>query len=118
MRIMAIMSFFLFMSGCSAINHEAIESSAYVDPGMSKREVSDLLGPPQNRQFSGSNEAWQYCQTSVWGTTDKFVVVWFFQGQVTGLTSYTESKGGLCTSFFRSVNWEDAPDHTIEVRQR
>jgi hypothetical protein len=76
------------------------------------------MGPPQNTQFSGKNEAWQYCQTEF--VNDSFVVVWFYDGQVTGLNTYRDSAGdmGFCSSHFRSINWEDAPDFSVEVRSR
>ena len=107
-----------FLGGCGSINQATVERAAQVEAGMSKNEVAELLGPPGNRQFSGDNEAWQYCQTSILAAADKFIVIWFYRDEVTGLTSYTDSRFGMCDSFFRSVNWEDAPDHTVEVRQR
>ena len=42
-----------------------------VDPGMNKEQVLNLLGAPGDRQFEGAQEAWQYCKTSVWGSTDR-----------------------------------------------
>ena len=89
-----------------------------IAPGMSKKEVLGILDAPGNRQFKGKDEAWQYCQTSVWGTTDKYAVVWFFDGKVTGMNTYQQSGIGMCETFFKTVNWENAPDHTIEFRER
>ena len=36
--------------------------SLLISSGMSKQEVIDIMGNPGNRQFSGNDEAWQYCE--------------------------------------------------------
>lgn len=85
--------------------------------GQSQDEVVNILGIPGNKQFQGKDEAWQYCKTGF--TSDSFVVVWFYDGKVTGLSSYGGYYGeGNCAKFFKTVNWQDAPDRTIEIRNR
>jgi hypothetical protein len=77
------------------------------------------MGPPKNRQFSGANEAWQYCATDMAGFAgDQFVLIWLYDNRVTGLETYTNSLVGTCETFFRQVSFEDAPDATIELRKR
>lgn len=112
-----IISFFLV--SCAAINQSTMDKIALVDAGMKKQEVLDLIGPPGDRQFQGQDEAWQYCQTG-WGNTDKFAVIWFQKGSVSGVTSYTRTGGyvGMCTTHFKTINWESAPDTAIEIRHR
>ena len=89
-----------------------------IDPGATKEEVRSILGVPQDRQFKGKQEAWQYCNTGL--VNDTFLIVWFFDGKVTGMNTYKDSVGdiGFCTSHFKSIKWEDAPDSTIEIRNR
>lgn len=88
-----------------------------VSPGQTKNEVLSFMGAPSDRQFNGTMEAWQYCSTG-W-SVNKFTIVWFNHGSVTGLSSYSQScGGGSCTQCFRSIRWEEAPDKIIEHRLR
>ena len=103
---------------CNACATQVLHQAGGIDPGATRAQVREILGNPQDRQFRGSQEAWQYCQTGL--VNDTFVVVWFVDGTVTGMTSYKDSVGdiGLCSSHFKSIRWEDAPTVTIEMRQR
>lgn len=88
-----------------------------ISSGQSKNDVMNILGMPGNKQFNGKNEAWQYCSTGLF--TDNYVVVWFYDGTVTGMTTYSQSYGnGNCNKFFKSINWNDAPDKIIEIRNK
>lgn len=87
-----------------------------ISPGQSREEVTNALGNPGNKQFQGKDEAWQYCQTGL--SADLYVVVWFYDGKVTGMNSYNGYGIGNCTQFFRTINWQEAPDRTIEFRDR
>ena len=100
----------------SSCGTAALKSSAAVSPGMSSQEVIAIMGPPEDRQFRGSDEAWQYCSTGF--ESDTFVIVWIYSGVVNGLQTYKNRSTGLCSSFFRTVNWEAAPDRIYEIRQR
>ena len=37
--------------------------------------------------------------------------------EVTGITSYRSTRTG-CSGYVKTINWEDAPDYTVEVRNR
>ncbi len=87
-----------------------------LSPGQTREEVTKILGVPGNKQFEGKNEAWQYCQTGF--SSDSFVIVWFFDGKVTGMNTYNNSGTGSCTKFFRTINWQNAPDRIIEFRNQ
>jgi hypothetical protein len=91
-----------------------------VTPGMSAAEVRSILGAPQNRQFNGQKEAWQYCQTGIAPVdgSDKYVLVWITNNRVVGMQTYTNKQHGTCDSFFRNVKWEQAPDAIVEIRKR
>lgn len=119
MKIMRVCALFfsLFLVACAA--PQLIANSVEISPGQTKQDVVKILGPPENRQFQGRNEAWQYCETDMTGFSgDDYVVVWFFDGVVTGMNNYKNTLIGGCEMFFRDIRWEDAPDSTIEIRVR
>jgi hypothetical protein len=112
---LAIFAVVVLLASCA---NRAVNDANAIEPGASKQEVTNQLGPPQNRQFNARQEAWQYCQTEF--VNDSFVVVWFLDGRVTGVNTYRDSINdiGFCSSHFKSVNWEEAPDAAIEIRHR
>lgn len=97
-----------------------VKRSTSVNQGDTKEHVLSILGPPGDRQFNGKDEAWQYCRTGM--STDQFVVVWLYDGRVTGVTTYKKGSDagyiGDCSQGFQTIRWEDAPDRTIEIRHR
>ena len=108
----------LFLFACAS-QSSIIKNSANIKPGMSDAELRQVMGDPQNRQFKGKNEAWQYCSTAYSGfEADHFVLVWIFDGVVTGMENYRDTQFGTCERFFRTVKWEEAPDTTIEIRKK
>ena len=110
----------LFATGCAALAPHVLQSKAInIQPNQTREEIAAILGPPQNRQFKGQDEAWQYCETSYSGAAgDDYVVIWFRQGRVTGTTTYKNHSYGFCESYFRTIRWEEAPDARIEHRIR
>ena len=113
-RIYFLILIVFTFSGCGTLAKKAV----LINPGDDKTTVMRIMGPPEDRQFSGLNEAWQYCETDAGITYDDYRIVWFYDGKVSGITSYKNSEFGVCASFFKSIRWEDAPDATIEVRER
>lgn len=91
------------------------EKSMHIVPGMTKTEVTGILGKPGNRQFLEDDEAWQWCSTDIWGfSNDQYVIVWFYNDIVTGLNTYTNYGNLNCSGFYRSINWDDRPDRSME----
>lgn len=119
MSRMILISFLLF-SLISCGGQALLNKSMMIERGYEKQKVLELLGTPGDRQFNGEDEAWQYCRTGM--STDQFVVVWFFQGYVTDVTTYRLGANagyiGDCSQGFKTVRWEDAPDRIIELRHR
>jgi hypothetical protein len=108
----------LFFWGCASTS-SMVRNSISVTPGQAKEEVLSVMGTPKDRQFQGKDEAWQYCATDYSGFgADQYIVVWFYDGKVTGLTSYKNQMMGNCESFFKTIKWEEAPDRSIEFRNR
>jgi len=87
-----------------------------ISPGQSGDEVINILGTPGNKQFQGKDEAWQYCHTGF--SSDLYVIVWLHDGKVTGMKTYNGYVSGPCAKGFRSIDWQDAPDRTVEYRVR
>ena len=104
----------LLVSCANKVTTNSIE----IDHGVSKQKVLSIMGSPNDRQFKGKDEAWQYCNTGF--VNDSFVVVWFYNGKVTGTKTYKNSVGnvGFCDSHIRTIDWESKPDISIEVRNR
>ena len=108
----------VFLQACAS-QSPIIKNSAIIKAGMSDDELRETVGEPQNRQFEGKNEAWQYCSTDYSGfEADHYVLVWLADNIVTGMQTYRNTLYGTCESFFRTVNWEEAPDTSIEFRER
>lgn len=110
----SLIAFAIALSGCASTN-ENLSKINYQD---SKQDVLTKLGPPENRQFKRSLEAWQYCSTGIGFGVDSYNVIWFKDDLVIGSNSYTSFAPGLCSSHFKSVNWEDEPDSVVEIRSR
>lgn len=76
------------------------------------------LGSPQNRQFSGNLEVWQYCSNG-FEDTHRYVAVVFRGSNVVEQRSYTRSAFyDECTGKFETLVAEDRPDTILEVRRR
>ena len=91
-KIIFGLTFGAMLAGCS-VNNLGIPADrvAKIRPGSTASMVRDSLGEPQNRQFSGKQEAWQYCRDrDPWkGGKHRYTVVWFVDGNVSGLTTDT-----------------------------
>ncbi|CAB4200198.1 hypothetical protein UFOVP1351_29 [uncultured Caudovirales phage] len=115
MRFAFAVLFSLILTGCAtgAIKRKAV----LINAGDSKETVMTTLGTPEDRQFKGGREAWQYCETG--GVGDYYTVIWFSDGKVSGSSNYSRSDIiGPCSAGFNRVNFEEAPDMTVEVRKR
>jgi len=116
MRTCATLILLISLSACAS--HTRLnEGSSKIRPGMTSAELQEAMGPPQNRQFRESQEAWQWCSTGLM-ESDSYVLAWLTKGVVTGMQTYRNSRTGPCDSFFRTANWQEAPDATIELRHR
>ena len=82
--------------------------------GDTKQEIIKYYGEPDNAQFKGKHEALEYCIRGTGFGTSSFRTIWLYNGKVTGMNSYT--KRGGCD--FGYIEWEKAPDYTLEVRDR
>lgn len=110
-----ILFIYVALLSCSS-SQNLSKKQNLVSHGQTREEVLKVFGTPENKQFNGLDEAWQYCDSG--SNSDIFVIIWFYDGKVTGMKSYKQSGWGpgRCTQYFRTINWEDAPDRPIEIK--
>ena len=103
------------LTACGSLQKKA----ALVDLGDTRERVLDVMGPPDDNQFKGKHEAWQYCQTGAGFGYHDYRIFWFYDGKVTGINSYKSTRpASSCMADIRPVDWEEAPDISVEVRER
>ncbi len=113
----SIINVFLLTSltACGSLEKKAI----LLNIGDTKEQALKVMGSPDDRQLKGDNEAWQYCQTGAGFGYHDYRTVWFFQGRITGINSYKSTRpASSCVTDIKPIRWEDAPDTTIEIRNR
>jgi hypothetical protein len=94
------------IAGCGTLE----SATSQINVGDSKERVSELMGAPRDRQFKGEVEAWQYCRTGAGIGYMDHRIVWFWQGKVTGVTSYKSTTPGVsCVSNIRPLDWSEDP---------
>ena len=105
----------LLLAACGSLEKKSI----MLNVGDSKEQVLSVMGTPDDRQLQGESEAWQYCQTGAGFGYHDYRTIWFFRGKVTGINSYKSSRpGSSCMTDVRPIKWEEAPNTTIEIRNR
>ena len=114
MRLIVFLLSFLLLSGCSSFD----QAYSSIQPNENKQQIIDLIGQPEDRQFKGKDEAWQYCKTGTSFGVSSYKVIWFYDGKVTGITTYSLHRAGSCEAHFEPIKWENTPDKVIEIRER
>lgn len=90
-----------------------------VDFGMNKARVQYIMGPPRNRLYEGSQEAWLWCQTSIsQDRADAYLTVYFQGTRVVGIHTYGNRAEGSCENFFRRVEWIADPEKSLAAKVR
>jgi hypothetical protein len=103
------------LSACGSLE----KKSSLLNLRDTKAQVLTAMGPPDDRQLKGNNEAWQYCQTGAGFGYHDYRVIWFESGKISGINSYKSSRAGSsCVTDIRPIKWEDAPNTTVEIRNR
>lgn len=96
------------LTSCGTLQNSALK----VNSGDTKEQVIAAMGQPQDRQFQGEDEVWQFCQTGAGFGYHDYRVVWFYRGRVTGITSYKDhTPASGCAGHFKPVQWSEAPKH-------
>ncbi|RMG57685.1 MAG: hypothetical protein D6717_04370 [Gammaproteobacteria bacterium] len=113
MKYFFISFLILLIGGCGTLDKKTI----LINPGDSRERVLNIMGPPYDRQFKGNKEAWQYCVSGAGFGYNDHKIIWFTNKKVTGITTYRTHRSG-CTGAVKTIRWEEAPDYTIEIRNR
>jgi len=104
-----------FLTACGTLEKQSV----LINPGDTRERVLSIMGAPGDRQFRGKDEAWQYGKTGAGFGYHDYRIIWFYDGKVTGITSYKDhTPMSSAAGHFKPIQWEQAPDHTIEVRMR
>ena len=113
LRSVLAISTALLLVGCASVK----DASLKIGPGDSKDDVAKAMGAPEDRQFQGTMEAWQYSNIASIGICE-YTIVWFRSAKVNGITTYRNTSVSGCRVGMRSIRWEEAPDTVVEIRQR
>ena len=90
-----------------------------INQGDPKSRVIEFMGTPEDRQFMGKYEIWQYCITGAGFGYHDYRAIWLVDGKVIGITSYKDrTPASGCEGHFKTFKVEDAPDFILEVRNR
>ena len=92
-------------AGCE--HFEPRENFQALGPGMTKEQVAELVGAPNQRHLDGQREAWLYCVNG-W-IADDFVIVLFEEGSVRDAVVDLDGNPGHCDSQLAEFSWEDVP---------
>lgn len=115
MKFLILFSITICLLGCGSLDKKAL----LVNFGDTKEQVTAVMGIPDDRQFKGDNEAWQYCQTGAGFGYHDYRVIWFYKEQVSGINSYKSSRpASSCVTDIKQINWEDAPDMSLEIHNK
>jgi hypothetical protein len=107
------------VSACASI--DVSNTSMAIERGMTQQQVMQLISDPniaKERTFRGSGTAIQFCSGLGGGSRQSngvpvdYVIVWFVDNHVEGLTqyrAYADNYFESCSKGFREVDWGQAP---------
>ena len=81
---------------------------AKLEPSMTKQQILDVLGPPADRSFRGSDEAWQYQEIAGFGQC-KYTTVWISDGKLVGISTRRGGSVAGCGLGSHEVDWSQMP---------
>lgn len=82
---------------------------AQLEPGMSKGQVLGIMGPPNDRSFRGTDEAWQYQEIAGFGQC-KYTTVWISDGRLVGMSTRRGASVAGCGLGSEEVDWSQMPE--------
>ena len=94
----------LSTSSCVATK-QAIYAVDNIEPGMTKVQVTEILGHPLRQHSKENREAWEYCLVG-FGAND-YIVVYFEGAGVSNRVSGLDDDWGMCRSRFREFEWPE-----------
>lgn len=109
-RLLTAITLALITAGCA----QTTKNSIALEPGMTKKQVLDLMGAPEARSFRGEGEAWQYQEIVGFGQCS-YIIVWLNSSRVTAVTSRSGPSIAGCGLGSREVDWGQMPKPSIDV---
>jgi S1-C subfamily serine protease len=103
LRLIIIAALVIPVAGCYTVNEKIAAGKPSVANGYTKSQVIASVGNPKDTQFNGGIEVWRYCSTGMFN--DDYLTVVFRDGEVIGKETYTNTRGGDCTRFFKQIYW-------------
>ena len=96
--------------GCAA-NPKTLRPVDKIKVGMGVMDVVKILDVPERIQTSPDEkeEVWQYCLTERIKPVNSVLAIWFYERKVTGIDIYENPGFGACSIYYRTFDWEDAP---------
>lgn len=76
-------------SGCGSLFYET-NKALQVESGMTKEEVTTLMGKPTHRSFDDYQEQWEYKSLTNSGREYKVSIITFKKGRVVSMDSFSE----------------------------
>lgn len=92
-------------AGCASTG----KASAILEPGMTKEVVLEIMGPPNDRSFRGTDEAWQYQEIAGFGQC-KYTTVWLSDGRLAGVSTRRGASVAGCGLGSEAVDWSQMPE--------
>lgn len=90
--------------GCASTG----KAVATLEPGMTKQQILDVLGPPADRSFRENDEAWQYQEIAGFGQC-KYTTVWISDGKLAGISTRRGASVAGCGLGSQEVDWSQMP---------
>ena len=109
------------LAGCKATGvpdpEEVMRRAMLINPGMSRAEVIQIMGTPDDRSFRAPSEALIYCGIRPFGGS-RYITVWLNAEQVIGVTNYQKRDDiGNCGQYIEVTDWGQLPsDISIQIR--
>lgn len=102
--VLAALIVVILSAGCASTG----KASASLEPGMTKEQVLEIMGPPNDRSFRGTAEALQYQEIAGFGQC-KYTTVWMSDGRLVGVSTRRGASVAGCGLGSEEVDWSQMP---------
>ena len=86
------------------------QKSVLINPGDTRERVIEIMGPPGDRQFRDKTKHGNMARPARASATTILEIVWFYDGKVTGLTSYKDrTPASVAAAHFKPIRWKMRP---------
>ena len=110
LKHLIILFMLIAIQGCASLS----KKSLLVEPNMTKKEVIEILGVPEDRSFKGTNEAWQYSEVAGFGQCN-YMIAWFAEAKLIAITNRRGPSVAGCGLGSREVDWGQMPTPTLNI---